>query len=175
MNGAVDVRRADFRFLLPDPDVKTVALAGAPDPALEAALERLAVSLHPARGGGAPGAGCDLVVVAGARPRAVAGAVANARHGGWLYAETSGLRAGACARRLRAAGCTEVALHWLWPRAAACREIVPLARRGAVLAALARRDPGARLRLRARAAALAARTPALRLALRDVAVIGRAP
>jgi hypothetical protein len=39
--------------------------------------------------------------------------------------------------------------------------------------ALARRDPGARLRIRARVAALLARTRVFRLALRDAAVVGR--
>ena len=173
---AADVRRADWRFLLPDPGLGDVAVAGTPDDRLVRALRDIAASVSPLPAPGAASeARYDVVVVIAAAPRALARAAAHVRPRGWLYAETTGRAARATARELRAAGLRDVAAHWLWPSATACREIVPLADSGAVRAALARRDPGARLRLRARAAALLAGSPALRLALPAVAVIGRAP
>jgi hypothetical protein len=173
--GAADVRRADWRFLLPDPGLGEVAVAGTPEDRLVRALRDVAASVSPLPASAASDARYDVVVVVPAAAGALDGAAAHVRRGGWLYAETTGRGARAAERELRAAGLRDVNAHWLWPSATACREIVPLADSGAVRAALARRDPGARLRLRARAAALLAGTSALRLVLPAVAVIGRAP
>jgi hypothetical protein len=170
---AAALRRVDWRFLLPDAALGSTAVAGPADDDLLAGLAAVARDVRSLAGGAA--LRYDVVVVTDAAPGDVARATRHVRAGGWLYAETTGRRAAACARRLRAAGFREVELHWLWPSAAACREMIPLAHTHAVLAALDRRDPGARLRLRARAAAALARTPALRLALPAVAVTGSAP
>jgi hypothetical protein len=160
-----DGRRADWRFLLPDPDLGRVAYLPPHDPELVSALERC----------GAVVDGCgagehEVVVMTGSR--AVERASGLLRAGGWLYAEAPGWRTGAWKRRLRRCGFDEVTAYWLWPSASGCREIVPL-EPTALHHALARRDPGARFRIRARLAGLVARTRLFRLALRDAAVVGR--
>jgi hypothetical protein len=172
----VDVRRVDWRFLLPDPVLGHVGLAGTADPELSRALAQVAASVAPLAAVGPGASACyDVVVVRAAAARDVAGTLSSVRPSGWLYIETSGRAARACARELRSAGFGEVELHWLWPTAERCKEIVPLGNAGALRAALARRDPGHRLRLRARAASLLAASGALRFVLSAVAVVGRAP
>lgn len=165
------VRRADWRFLLPEPALGRVAYLGPHEPELIAALLALGADVDRLE---APGAAADhdvVVLTAGSR-RAVAAARAQLRPDGWLYAEVPGRAALAWARALRGAGFDEVTAHWLWPDARTCREIVPLDR-AALLHALSRRDPGARLRARAAAARLLVRLGLFRLAMRRVAVIGR--
>jgi hypothetical protein len=78
------------------------------------------------------------------------------------------------AKRLRGRGFGEVDVHWMWPDAARCKEIVPLERR-ALRHALGRRDPGARLRLRARLAGALAGTPLFPLAVSRAVVIAKVP
>lgn len=170
------VRRADWRFLLPDPTLGRVAYLGPHDPALSAALRAVtgAVDLLDPP---APAAGpYDVVVLTGAGASASAAARARAllRPGGWLYAEVRGRQAGRTARALRGGGFADVAAYWLWPDASACREMVPL-NGPALREAIGRRDPGARLRPRVQVARTLAATPALRLAARSAAVLGSAP
>lgn len=171
-----DVRRADWRFLLPDPSLGRVACAGPPDEALLEALRNVtpAVTVLGATGMD-PGDAHDVVVVDAASPRRLEGMRAHLRPGGHVYAETSGRRARACAKALRAQGFGEIGIHWLWPSAAACKELIPLGEPTAARAALDRRDPGARLRLRARAAGRLLALGRLDLLVPHAAVIGRAP
>lgn len=163
------VRRADWRFLLPEPALGRVAYPAPHDPALVTALDRVSrtVELEP-RGDAVH----DVVVLTGARPSAVVGAVAQLRSGGWLYAEVAGPAAGSWRRALAAHGLDEIGAHWLWPTAAAPREIVELTP-DALRHALGRRDPGARLRVRAQAAGMLARSGAFALAVRHAAIVGR--
>jgi hypothetical protein len=170
---SADVRRADWRFLLPDPGLGRVAYVPPHEPELAAALITVgSILVLVATPADVPGH--DVVVVTGARVRAVAAAHPTLRHGGWLYAEVSGPRARAWRRALGRCGFDEIDAYWLWPDARSCREIVPL-ERDALLCSLARRDPGARLRLRARAAALLVRAGLLPLAMRRVALVARWP
>lgn len=173
MTAHAAVRRADWRFLLPDPSPSRVACLGPRDEALEAALELTGAVVDRA---GVPNAGENhqLVVVTSRRPAAVSEACRMLRPGGWLYAETPGFRVRRWERALRAAGLDEVAAHWLWPDQHSCREIVPL-EAFALRRALGRRDPGAALRLRARAAGLLVRSGLFRFVVRRAAVIGRRP
>jgi hypothetical protein len=166
-------RRADWRFLLPDPSPARVACLGPRDPALETALE-LTGAVVDRPGGTTAGESHDLVVVTSRRPAAVGAACRMLRPGGWLYAETPGFRVRRWQRALRGAGLDEVAAHWLWPDQRSCREIAPL-EASALRHALGRRDPGAALRLRARAAGLLVRTGLFRFVVRRAAVIGRRP
>jgi hypothetical protein len=171
-----DVRRADWRFLLPDPSLGRVACAGPPDEELLEALRHVTSSVTVLGATGMdPGEGHDVVVVAAASPRRLEGLGAHLRPGGHVYAETSGRRARACARTLEKQGFGDVGLHWLWPSAAACKELIPLGDRTAAQAALDRRDPGARVRLRARAAGRLLALGRLDLLVPHAAVIGRAP
>jgi hypothetical protein len=164
-------RRADWRFVLPDPSLGRVAYLPPHDAALADALGFVSageVTLEASQGS------YDTVVLTGGGPGQGRAAGALLRPGGWVYAEIAGRATGAWLRSLRAAGFADVAAHWLWPRADACLEIVPLERQ-AIRHVLGRRDPGARLRLRARAAGALAGAGLFRFAVRDACVVGRRP
>jgi hypothetical protein len=163
--------RADWRFLLPDPELGRVTYLAPHDPELVAALE-LSASALDLYGAPAASGGHEVVVITGRSPTAVAIARALLDTGGWLYAEVPGARARAWERELRRNGFAEIAAYWLWPSARSFREIVPL-ESSALQHALGRRDPGARLRIRARAAELLVRTGLFRLVVRRAAVIGQ--
>jgi hypothetical protein len=163
-----DARRADWRFLLPEPELGAVAYLPPHDPELAAAL-RLVSARVDLDGGGADHA---VVVLTGAQRGAIPAARALLERGGWLYAEVPGRAVRAWRRALRGAGFDEVAGHWLWPDPRGCREIVPLERR-ALRHALGRRDPGAVLRVRVRLARVLVAVGAFPLAVRRAAVVGR--
>jgi hypothetical protein len=166
------VRRADWRFLLPDPVLRRVAYVGPHEPALVGALSGLSdvLELRPL-----PGGLHDVVVVTRLTERRQLAATRLVAPGGWLYAETTGLRAGGAIDRLRGAGLVDIAAWWLWPEASACLEMIPLANPTALSAALGRRKPGARLRARAWAAQALAGCGVLRPLLASVALVGRRP
>jgi hypothetical protein len=166
------VRRADWRFLLPDPVLGRVAYVGPHEPALVGALSALSdvLELRPL-----PGTLHDVVVVTRPTERRQLAAAELVAPGGWVYAETTGPRAGSAIDNLRGTGLVDLAAWWLWPDAGACLEMIPLANPAALSAALGRRQPGARLRARAWAAQALARCGALRPLLASVALIARRP
>jgi hypothetical protein len=166
------VRRADWRFLLPDPVLGRVAYVGPHDPALVGALSALSdvLELRPL-----PGTLHDVVVVTRPTERRELAAASLVAPGRWVYAETTGARAGAAIDTFRDAGLVDLAAWWLWPDANACREMIPLANPAALGAALGRRQPGAWLRPRAWAAQALARCGALRPLLASVALVARRP
>jgi hypothetical protein len=166
-------RRADWRFLLPQPRLGRVAYLAPHDPALAAALSLVSDVLELAA---APETASrhDVVVLTRGRRRHIPGARALLRQGGWLYAEVPGPVARAWIRALRRSGFEEVSAHWLWPDADTCREIIPL-EPDPLLHALSRRDPGARLRLRARMAEVLVASGMLPLVVCRAGVIGRRP
>jgi hypothetical protein len=166
------IRRADWRFLLPDPVLRRVAYVGPHEPALVGALSALSdvLALRPL-----PGTLHDVVVVTRPAERRQLAAAKLVAPGGWLYAETTGPRAGGAIDRLRGAGLVDLAAWWLWPEAGACLEMIPLANPTALSAAVGRRQPGARLRPRAWAGQALARCGALRPLLASVAIVGRRP
>lgn len=167
------VRRVDWRFLLPDPSLGRVAYLAPHDPAVAAALGAVASSVD-LLDGHVDAGDYDVAVVTAAAGPAVAAAAGLLRPGGWVCVERPGRAAGGAARTLRDLGLEAVAAHWTWPRAEACRELVPL-QTAALSQAIGRRDPGSRLRLRVRLARWAVRTPLVALLVRDAIVIGRAP
>jgi hypothetical protein len=169
------IRRADWRFLLPDAHLDRVAYAAPHDPALVRALELVARQLRLTEADGLQAAGADVVVATGAGPQAAARLVAGVRPGGWLYAEARGVASARWAAALRGAGFEEVDVVWLWPDAARPKEMVALSDAHAVRHALGRRDPGARLRMRAWAARALLATGLLRLVVPSVAIVGRRP
>lgn len=169
---ALAVRRADWRYLLPDPALGRVAYPAPRDARLFEALTL--VSERVERPAATAIEGYDVVVLTGADRFALDAAADHASSGTWIYAEASGRTAAAFASRLRRRGFEDVAAHWLWPDAERCKEIVPM-EHTALRHALGRRDPGARLRLRARLAGALARTPLFRLVVKRAGVIARVP
>jgi hypothetical protein len=167
------VRRADWRFLLPDAHLGRVAYAAPHDLELVRALELVAGRLRLTEPDGLEAGGADVVVATGAAPQAAARLAAGVRPGGWLYAETRGVASARWAAALRGAGFEEVEVVWLWPDAARAKEMVALSDAHAVRHALGRRDPGARVRLRAWAARALLATGLLRLVVPSVAIVGR--
>lgn len=166
----VAVRRADFRFLLPDPAPRSVSVVGPADRALTEAFEAV---------GGVELAGdlaaADLTVAC--RPSAAdLGPALQRPHGsGWWWVEVqgglipgrrsrSGLGAAAVLRQLRRAG-RRAEPYLLWPTAASTKEIFPLRDPGARRLSLSRRQASRGARVKAWMADVALREPAgLRLA-----------
>ena len=169
------VRRADWRFLLPDAHLDRVAYAAPHDPALVRALKLVAGRLRLTEADDLQADSADVVVATGAGPQAAARLAAAVRPGGWVYAEARGLASARWAAALRGAGLEEVDVVWLWPDAARTKEMVALSDAHAVRHALGRRDPGARLRVRAWAARALLATGLLRLVVPSVAIVGRRP
>jgi hypothetical protein len=169
------VRRADWRFLLPDPQLGRVVYPGPHDPELVRALELVAAQLELAGPGGLEAADADVVVSTGAGTGSAARLATGVRPGGWLYAEVRGVAGPRLARGLRDLGFEEVEVVWLWPDAARVKEMVVLGDAAAVRHALGRRDAGARLRPRAWAARALLATGRLHLLVPSVAVVGRRP
>jgi hypothetical protein len=165
------VRRADWRFLLPNPGLGRVAYLAPHDAELVAALELVSRSVELLEAPAEP-RGCELVVLTARPPDAAITARRLLRPDGWLYAEVPGYGVRGWERELLAIGFDEVAAYWLSPDEHKCREVVPL-EPNALRHSLGRRDPGARLRVRVRLACLLASSGAFRLAARRAAVIGR--
>lgn len=129
-------RRADWRFLLPDPRLRRVAYLGPGKDSLIEALGRLseALTVLPLREGGESLAvvskGFDLLVVqccGGASVRAV---ISGLRRGGHLYWELPSQRFPGQPRRqaswLHKLGFTDVQRFWHRPDFEQCKEIIPL-------------------------------------------------
>lgn len=169
------VRRADWRFLLPDPQLVDVAYVAPHDPELSAALQRVARSVALLDGHDDAPRGHDVVVATGASTGTAPALAALTRPGGWVYVETTGRATARWARALRREGLEEVDAIWLWPTAAAPREMVPLHDDAAVRHALGRRDPGARLRVRAWVARALLAARSLPLVVPAAAVVARRP
>ncbi|QEC49144.1 hypothetical protein FSW04_17210 [Baekduia soli] len=166
-----DVRRVDWRFLLPDPDLGRVAYPAPRQPELLAALREVSTVVE--RAPATELEGFDVVVLTGTRHE-MAEAIEHAPAGAWIVAEAGGRAAVGLAARLRRRGFEDVAAHWMWPDVQRCREIVPM-RSQALRHALDRRDPGAALRLRVRLARTLARTPLFALVVDHAVVVARVP
>ena len=145
------VRRADWRFLLPDPQLDDVAYVAPHDPELAAALRRVA-GMSRCSTPTTPAGEHDVVVATGAGRVGAAAGLAACPPGRLGLRRDHGPRERPLGAALRREGLEEVDVVWLWPTAAAPKEMVPLHDAAAVRHALGRRDPGARLRVRAWAA-----------------------
>jgi Phosphotransferase enzyme family len=155
-------RRLDWRFLLADPALGRVVVAGSPDRDLVPALEEFAESVALETAGTVGEA--DLAIVHGPTAVELRAAVDRVAPGGWIVVELVGrARARRSPRlttssvdavegRLRHDGFVDVASYWTWPDQADCREIVPLDEPALVRLSLARRRSDRRARLKARLA-----------------------
>lgn len=184
-------RRIDWRFLLDDPALGRVVVAGSPDPALVAALEAAstAVGVIGSDASPSPDIGtADTVVVAGAPdPSVLRAAVARLRPGGWLVAEPAGPLAAMVggnrtggpaepirtARRLSSAGFDPIRLHWTWPSHGRATAFAGLGDATAVRALVERRGLGRMRPITARVAGLLASTPLPALVVPAVTLIAR--
>ena len=158
------VRRLDWRFLLPEPELGRVVYLGAGEDRLLAALREFSASLavvpdtNDAAGHGLPDESFDVAVLQAPSPRALARAAALVRPGGYLYCEPArpaawdgsllGRRRGADAERLRGlpharlllreGGFLDLEAHWHYPDFVRCGWIVPVDRAAAAGFLLAR-------------------------------------
>jgi hypothetical protein len=173
------VRRADFRFLLPDPRPREVAILGEPAPGLVDALRALGarVTLPDARDAAAPGSAAppELVLARGGSRGLVERAQALLRPGGHLYVEADRAGATALAAAARRAGLRDVVSHWHWPDFARALEIAPLDAPEALRLALSRRRSRRASRAKAWLAGGLARVGALQRFAPCVSVLARKP
>jgi aminoglycoside phosphotransferase len=136
------VRRADFRFLLPDPRLESVAILGEPAADLLESLRTLGARvrvLEPGNRGPEPDAGRHgLVLAPGASRSLLARAHGLLRPGGHLYVEARRGRAPGLVAAARRLG-LHVAMHWHWPDFARALEIAPLEDPGPLRHAFSRR------------------------------------
>ena len=171
-------RRADWRFLLPDPELGRVACVTT-DAELAEACSRLAAStvLLSVPEDGEPGA-FDIVVLTGPSPADLASAVALLRPGGWIYVE---LRPPLFRRRgtrdwiiaMERLGLVGVEAHRHWPDFSSAVEIVPLADACAIQNMLLRRTAAASVKKVV--ARLLSAAGLLGLVAPCASLIGRAP
>lgn len=149
-------RRVDWRFLLPDPQLKHVAYVGRRDHDLVESLRLFSATLE------SPEEQCpasaaladrtfDLVVARDPQLEDLIVATRLLRRDGSIYVEIGGCAARripfqkpgtlhGLVARLERLGFADVALHWHWPDFASCTHIVPLADTAAVRHALTRRQ-----------------------------------
>ena len=168
-------RRVDWRFLLSDARLGSVACVGLVADRLRSALERFALSVSDEGAGTEATGSYDLVVVADASGELLPSASELARRGGWVYVETSGRSRRRIEQTLERRGFEGVASHWHWPGFERCAEIVPLDEPDAVRLALSRRRASVRSRGKAAVAELLMRLGQLDRAIPCASVIGRRP
>jgi hypothetical protein len=121
-------RRADWRFLLPRPELGNVGCSDRAGPDLVAACAEFAASVSPL--GEERLRELDVVVLVDPAGAEVSEAARALRAGGWLYAELrprlrpSRLRApGRCVAALRELGFAEIEINVHWPSFETCVEI----------------------------------------------------
>jgi hypothetical protein len=178
-------RRVDWRFLLPDPQLRELACFGPVDPKLVEACRIFAVSLVATAEGGSleDGRLFDTVVVADPTRAILTEAARRTRPGGWVYVEfhrpsrgrvrRTPRSAPQCAAILREFGCEKVQLHWHWPDFAACVEMIPLTSSSALRHALLVRRSTRRLGAIFRRVAIGSRL--LPFLAPRVSILGRIP
>ena len=118
------LRRADWRFLLPDPSPR-VSLCFERG-ALYDAVVRISTAV--AIADPVPLHGCDLAVSTDPDPMRLRAAFTRLRPGGACYVECHGLsvRSAAVRHTLLDAGFHDVRTYWPWPSADRCRAWIPL-------------------------------------------------
>ncbi len=153
------LRRLDWRFLLPRPELGSAFVDDPLDTGLVAALRGAGVRVIAPRApeasdappAGAPGV--DVAVLVAPTPERIGRALIEVRPGGSVYLElaspTDRLRRGpsgrrslgptAAVRELEAAGAASIVMRWAWPSHRDALELVPLGDRAAIEVSLGRR------------------------------------
>jgi hypothetical protein len=161
-------RRLDWRFLLRDPSLERVAYIGPRSGALLDAVRAFSREVEPIGRGSLADAAhrsrYDLLVVEQASVGLVRQAGPVVKPGGSIYAECDRLSvahlpaalqpASFYRRAARAAGFSDVRVHWHWPTFATCTRIVPLDEPTVLAYLLVRGRSGAAARARTAAARL---------------------
>ncbi len=129
-NTLEQIRRLDWRFLLPDPNLRRVAYIGAVGTPLYDALKRFSTHLVRLDSEGQAESDFDLLVVDGRATADWSQAVRCLRPGGFLFVEWRRSRLlqspGKLVALLTAYGCQNLTLHWHRPAFASSLDIVPL-------------------------------------------------
>jgi hypothetical protein len=143
-------RRVDWRFLLPEPDLRRVACLAGSDPELVESLLLFSEELHlvESLSGAEVEPPYDLVVLANPSRDALHACSGLLSPAGWVYLEVDGSLRGRLrhpshsaqgyGRALRKLGFVDVATYAHWPDFESCRAIVPLDDAAAVRHGLAR-------------------------------------
>lgn len=175
-------RRLDWRFLLADPRLGRVAVAGRPDPELLDALGAFAETIVDD-----PNERAEVVVVHAPTAAGVRAAIERVAPGGSIVIELVGrarpgrtgqlaaASAGDVAERLRHEGFVDVHGSWVWPTHETGLEIVPLDRPALIRLSLARRRGSRQALVKARLVGAAVKLgigPAL---FDATTVVGRRP
>jgi hypothetical protein len=173
-------RRVDWRFLLGEPSLGDVALAGPPDPGLRAALEACARSI-------AADAADVAVLTRGVTDADLRTAIARVRTGGQVVAESSGLlgwrpggrvgpaEARQVVRALRRAGFGSITIYVVWPAHGRGTAMIPARERAPMAAWLTRKLDRRLWRLAAVAGAVGARSGLLAMLAPSVVIVARRP
>jgi hypothetical protein len=140
------VRRADWRFLLPDPELGRVACVAPVDGALVDALRLVAADVRTLPDTSEEAGERFDLVVARARPGVDELAGRLLAPNGRLYLELPASDVRAWRRRLEAEGWTGVEAHVHWPSRENATELVPFGDRAAAENVAARRAAGSRAR-----------------------------
>lgn len=168
------LRRLDWRFLLPDPSLRSVGYLGPGNSTLASALRMFADSVSVVRPDGDEAAPVDLLVAESADSRAVARALQWLGPGGCLYWERTPFDVWWTQRpaELSRNGITSISAYWHYRGFDSCRWVVPLDNPHAIETLLSRKFPSVSERLRMRASEVLAHSPFVRRLL-TTSVIGR--
>lgn len=152
------IRRLDWRFLLPDPLLRSGAYSAGPGTSLAAALERFCPSFVQLNTAKAHGRQFPLVVLGQASIRTIRAAAESVFPGGWLYAEFArnplSLRPWLtyprrCCIELERLG-FDMDAFWHHPDFENCQQIIPLLEQGARAFALSFRPINWRSQMKVR-------------------------
>jgi hypothetical protein len=129
-------RRVDWRFLLPDPNLGTLAVAGKVSKSLRAALPLFSQQVSFVEAPYSAADQVDLVVICGSLDTPLSAALELVKPGGYVYVELRGrLRLKGVRpthsltinkRLLRARGFEDIRAFWHSPNFEGCKRIIPL-------------------------------------------------
>ncbi len=176
-------RRVDWRFLLPNPNLGRVVVAGSPGALLRESLALFSQSVAYVEPPFTQPLEADLVLLSGSLKTHLPPLLAAVKPSGYLYAEFSARRSLGSLRKqhplvfatrlLRAHGFEEVQSHWHAPNFDGCKRIIPLDSPDALAFALRKSGGGAAQRLTGAGVSLAHRTGLLLRVASSFSIVAR--
>lgn len=179
-------RRVDWRFLLPDPNLGSVVVAGKASPSLREALTHFCqhvTFLQPPFSASDNRVQADVVVICGSLDGALATALDLVKPSGFVYIElTVRLRVkslrgyhplSASAKVLEARGFEDIQAFWHSPNFEGCKRIIPLDNPAALVYALKKTDNPVLRRLTREVIFFTHKSGLLRWGTRSVSLIAR--